>query len=61
MALKQKRVDEEAIASGLEAIDEDEYHELLKKILDRPEKKDQGKEQARSEGKASQVCTGKGL
>ena len=61
MALKQKRVNEEAIASGLEAIDEDEYHELLKKILTDQRRKIRAKNRLDLKGKLLRYALGKGF
>lgn len=61
MALKQKRVDQAAIASGLEAIEEDEYHELLKRILTDQRKRIKAKNRLDLKGKLLRYALGKGF
>ena len=61
MALKQKRVDPQAIASGLEAIDEEEYLELLKKILGDQRRKIRAKNRLDLKGKLLRHALGKGF
>ena len=61
MALRQKRVDPEAIASGMEAIGEDEYLELLQKILGDQRRKIKAKNKLDLKGKLLRHALGKGF
>jgi regulatory protein len=61
MALKQKRVDQAAIASGLEAIEEDEYNELLKRILAEQRRRIKAKNRLDLKGKLLRYALGKGF
>ena len=61
MALKQKKVDPEAIASGMEAIGEEEYLELLQKILVDQRRKIKAKNRIDLKGKLLRHALGKGF
>jgi len=61
MALKQKKVDPEAIASGMEAIGEEEYLELLQKILVDQRRKIKAKNRLDLKGKLLRHALGKGF
>lgn len=61
MSLKQKKVDPEAIASGMEAIGEDEYLELLQKILSDQRRKIKAKNRLDLKGKLLRHALGKGF
>lgn len=61
MALKQKKVEPEAIASGMEAIGEDEYLELLQKILGDQRRKIKAKNRLDLRGKLLRHALGKGF
>lgn len=61
MALKQKRVAHDAITSGLEAIEEDEYNELLKRILADQKRKIKAKNRLDLKGKLLRHALGKGF
>ncbi len=61
MALKQKRVDAAAIISGLEAIGEEEYLELLQKILSDQRRKIKSKSRIELKGKLLRHALGKGF
>ena len=61
MALKQKRVDPAAIASGMEAIDEEEYMELLRRTLSDQRRKTKGRNQVELKGKLLRYALGKGF
>jgi regulatory protein len=61
MALKQKRVDPAAIASGLESIGEDEYLEKLRKILGDQQRKIKAKNRLDLKGKLLRYALGKGF
>jgi regulatory protein len=61
MALKQKRVAKEAIASGLEAIEEDEYNEMLKRLLADQKRKVKAKNRLDLKGKLLRYALGKGF
>lgn len=61
MALKQKRVDPAALASGLEAIEEEEYNELLKRLLTDQKKRIRAKNRLDMKGKLLRYALGKGF
>lgn len=61
MALKQKKVDPEAIASGMESIGEEEYLELLQKILVDQRRKIKAKNRLDLKGKLLRHALGKGF
>jgi len=61
MALKQKKVDSAAISSGLEAIGEEEYLELLQKILSEQRRKIKSKSRIERKGKLLRHALGKGF
>lgn len=61
MALKQKKVDPEAVASGLEAIGEMEYLELLQKILADQRRRIKAKNSLDLRGKLLRYALGKGF
>lgn len=61
MALKQKKVNPEAIASGMEAIDEDEYLQLLQKILSDQRRRIKAKNRLDLKGKLLRYALGKGF
>ena len=61
MGLKAKKVDPAAIASGLEAIDDGEYHDLLRKILEEQKKKTRAKNRMDLKGKLLRHALGKGF
>lgn len=61
MALKQKRVDPVAINSGMEAIGEEEYLELLQKILADQRRKIKSKSRIELKGKLLRHALGKGF
>jgi regulatory protein len=61
MALKQKRVDPAAIASGMEAIGEEEYLGLLQKILNDQHRKVKAKNRIELKGKLLRHALGKGF
>jgi len=61
MALKQKKVEPEAIASGMEAIGEDKYLELLQKILGDQRRKIKAKNRLDLRGKLLRHALGKGF
>lgn len=61
MGLKGKKVDPAAIASGLEAIDEDEYQALLMKIVEEQKKKIRAKNRLDLKGKLLRHALGKGF
>lgn len=61
MALKQKRVDPSAIASGMEVIDEEEYLELLHKILNDQRRKITARSKTELKGKLLRHALGKGF
>jgi len=60
-ALKGKNIPAEAIASGLEAIDEGEYLALLKKIIGEQQKKIKAKSRYELKGKILRHVLGKGF
>ena len=60
-ALKQKKVDPEAIASGMESIGEEEYLELLQKILVDQRRKIKAKNRLDLKGKLLRHALGKGF
>jgi regulatory protein len=61
MGLRSKRVDPAAIASGLEAIDDGEYADLLTKTLEEQKKKIKAKNRADLKGKLLRHALGKGF
>ncbi len=61
MALREKRVEPEAIASGLEAIDEDEYLALLEKILTQKLKRTKAGSRAELKGKLIRHALSRGF
>lgn len=61
MALKQKRVDAAAITSGMEAIGEEEYLELLQKILSDQRRRIKSKSRIDLKGKLLRHALGKGF
>lgn len=61
MMLKTKRISEADIASGLEAIDEEEYYELLKKIVEAQRKRIKAKNRFDLKGKLLRHALGKGF
>lgn len=61
MGLKQKKVAPEAIASGMEAIGEEEYLELLKKILADQRRKIKAKNRLDLKGKLLRYALAKGF
>ncbi len=61
MALKQKRVDPAAISSGMEAIGEEEYLQLLQKILGDQRRKIKSKSRIDLKGKLLRHALGKGF
>lgn len=61
MALKQKRVDPVAINSGMEAIGEEEYLELLHKTLADQRRKIKSKSRIELKGKLLRHALGKGF
>ena len=61
MALKQKRVDPAAISSGMEAIGEEEYLQLLQKILSDQRRKIKSKSRIDLKGKLLRHALGKGF
>jgi regulatory protein len=61
MLLKSKKVDPEAIASGLGAIDEEEYHALLRKVVEEQRKKIRAKNRLDLKGKLLRHALGKGF
>lgn len=61
MALKQKRVSNEAIATGMEAIDEEEYMELLQKVLNDQRRKIKARSKTELKGKLLRHALGKGF
>lgn len=61
MALKQKRVDPAALASGLEAIEDDEYNELLKRLLADQRRKIKAKNRLDMKGKLLRYALAKGF
>lgn len=61
MALKQKKVDHEAITSGMEAIDEEEYMELLQRVLNDQRRKIKAKSKPDLKGKLLRHALGKGF
>ena len=61
MALKQKRVDAAAIISGLEAIGEEEYLELLQKILSDQRRRIKSRSRIDLKGKLLRHALGKGF
>ncbi|MDM8003495.1 MAG: regulatory protein RecX [Bacteroidota bacterium] len=61
MALKQKRVDPAAISSGMDAIGEEEYLELLQKILGDQRRKIKSKSRIELKGKLLRHALGKGF
>lgn len=61
MGLKQKRVDPAAIASGMEAIGEEEYLEMLKKILADQRRKVKAKNRLDLKGKLLRYALAKGF
>lgn len=61
MGLRGKRVDPAAIASGLEAIDEEEYISLLRKIIGDQRRKIKAKNRMDLKGKLLRHALGKGF
>ncbi|MFN2312898.1 MAG: RecX family transcriptional regulator, partial [Bacteroidales bacterium] len=61
MGLRSKRVDPTAIASGLEAINDGEYHALLMRILEEQRKKIRAKNRLDLKGKLLRHALGKGF
>lgn len=61
MALKQKRVDQAAIASGMEAIGDEEYMELLQKVLNDQRHRIKAKSKTDLKGKLLRHALGKGF
>ena len=61
MTLKQKRVDAAAISSGMEAIGEEEYLELLQKILSDQRRRIKSKSRIDLKGKLLRHALGKGF
>lgn len=61
MMLKNKKLDPEAIASGLGSIDEEEYHALLRKIIEEQKKKIKAKNRMDLKGKLLRYALGKGF
>lgn len=61
MTLKQKRVDAAAISSGIEAIGEEEYLELLQKILSDQRRRIKSKSRIDLKGKLLRHALGKGF
>lgn len=61
MALKQKRVDPAAMASGLEAIEEEEYNELLNRLLTDQKKRIKAKNRLDLKGKLLRYALAKGF
>lgn len=61
MGLRSKRVDPAAIDSGLEAIDDGEYHALLMKIIEEQKKKIRAKNRLDLKGKLLRHALGKGF
>jgi regulatory protein len=60
-ALKSKNIPAEAIAAGLEAIDEGEYLALLKKIIEDQQKRIKAKNRYEFKGKILRHALGKGF
>ena len=61
MALKQKRVDQAAIASGMVAIGDEEYIELLRKVLNDQRHRIKAKSKTDLKGKLLRHALGKGF
>lgn len=61
MALKQKKVDSDSISSGMDAIGEEEYLELLKKIVSDQRRKIKSKSRIELKGKLLRHALGKGF
>lgn len=61
MALKQKRVDPAAVSSGMEAIGEEEYLELLQKIISDQRRRIKSKSRIDLKGKLLRHALGKGF
>ena len=61
MSLKNKNIPAAAISSGLEAIDEDEYLSLLKKIIEDQQKRVKAKNRYDLKGKLLRHTLGKGF
>lgn len=61
MGLRNKRLDQAAIAAGLEAIDEEEYLALLRKIIEEQRKKIKAKNRIDLKGKLLRHALGKGF
>jgi regulatory protein len=61
MALRHKKVDPEAIALGLEAVSEEEYRELLEKILNDQRRKIRARSMTEMKGKLLRHALGKGF
>lgn len=61
MGLRSKKVDPAAIASGLEYIDDGEYHSLLMRILEEQRKKIRAKNRLDLKGKLLRHALGKGF
>ena len=60
-ALKSKNIPAEAIAAGLEAIDEEEYLALLRKIIGEQQKRIKAKSRYELKGKILRHALGKGF
>lgn len=61
MALKQKRIDPAAVSSGMEAIGEEEYLELLQKILSDQRRRIKSRSRIDLKGKLLRHALGKGF
>lgn len=61
MGLRGKKLDPAAIASGLEAIDDDEYLALLRKIIEEQKKKIRTRSRMELKGKLLRHALGKGF
>jgi regulatory protein len=61
MALKQKKIDPAAISAGMEAIGEEEYLQLLQKILGDQRRKIKSKSRTDLKGKLLRHALGKGF
>jgi regulatory protein len=61
MGLRNKRIPEDAIAHGLEAIDEEEYITLLRKVIDDQRRKINAKNRFDLKGKLLRHAVGKGF
>jgi len=61
MGLRSKKLDPEAIAAGLEAIDEEEYVALLRKIIEEQRRKIKARNRIELKGKLLRHALGKGF